>query len=113
MVCEIKPDFGLYLAVFLGLLLFGIGYNAFVSWAERKGYTEGYMSLIVAFGVAMTLFGVAILSIQAALVTLLGFIASGLPMTIGSIWRYIQAREQSKLAIKREIEARFKGIFND
>lgn len=84
MNCEIRLDYGTIAAVFFGLLLFGVGYNAFVAWLERRGYTEGYLSLIVSFGVAMTLVGVAILNIQAALITLGAFIASGTPMIIGS-----------------------------
>jgi hypothetical protein len=93
---------GAILAVFLGLLLFGIGYNAFVAWAERKGYTEGYLSLVVAFGVAVTLAGVAVLNIEAALIALLCFVASGTPMIAGSIWRYLQKREAEKHAMIAE-----------
>lgn len=101
---EIGADFGTILAVFLALVLFGIGYNSLVAWLERKGYTEGYLSLIVAFGVAVTLAGVAILSIQAALITLGAFIASGTPMIIGSIVRYLRKREEMKRSIIEEIE---------
>lgn len=113
MIGEIELDFGVILAVFLGMLLFGIGYNAFVAWLERRGYTEGYMSLIVAFGVAMTLMGTAILSIQAALLTLCGFIATGSPMIVGSIVRYIQVRDRVKRDIKSEINERLKRYAND
>ena len=101
---EIGADFGVILAVFLALVLFGIGYNALVAWLERKGYTEGYLSLIVAFGVTVTLAGVAILSIHAALLTLGAFVASGTPMIIGSIVRYLRKREEMKRSIVEEIE---------
>lgn len=101
---EIGADFGVISAVLMGLFLFGIGYNSLVAWLERKGYTEGYLSLIVAFGVAVTLAGVAILSIQAALITLGAFIASGTPMIIGSIVRYLRKREEMKRSIIEEIE---------
>jgi len=101
---DIGADFGVILAVFLTLVLFGIGYNALVAWLERKGYTEGYLSLIVAFGVFVTLCGIAILSIHAALITMGAFIASGTPMIIGSIIRYIKAREVAKRAILEEIK---------
>lgn len=104
MVCEIRLDFGAILAVFLGLVLFGIGYNAMVAWLERKGYTEGFLSLIVAFGVAMTLVGVAILSVQAALLALGAFVATGTPMIIGSISRYLKAREDMIKAIIAEVK---------
>lgn len=103
MSCEFRLDYGVISAVFLGLVLFGIGYNALVTWMERKGYTEGFLSLIVAFGVAMTLVGVSILSIQAALLSLGAFIATGTPMVIGSIVRYLRRREEMKQAIIEEI----------
>jgi membrane protein YdbS with pleckstrin-like domain len=101
---EIGADFGTILAVLMGLFLFGIGYNSLVAWMERKGYTEGFLSLIVAFGVTVTLVGVAILSIHAALITLGAFIASGTPMIIGSIVRYLRKREEMKRSIIEEIE---------
>lgn len=104
MTCEIRLDFGVVLAVFFGLMLFGIGYNALVAWMERKGYTEGYLSLIVAFGVFATLCGVAVLSIPAALLALGAFGASGTPMIIGSIARYLKKRDEAKKAMKAEIE---------
>ena len=103
MICEIRLDYGVISAVFLGLLLFGIGYNALVAWLERRGYTEGYLSLIVSFGVAMTLVGVAVLSIQAALLALGAFVATGAPMIVGSIIRYLRARDEMKRSILAEI----------
>jgi hypothetical protein len=103
-MCEIGHNFGSILAVFFGLVLFGVGYNAFVEWAERRGYTEGFVSLLVACGVFVTLGGIAIISWQAALLALIGFIASGTPMIVGSIWRYLRAREEAKRAILEEIE---------
>lgn len=104
MTCEIRPDYGVISAVFLGLLLFGIGYNALVAWMERRGYTEGYLSLIVAFGVAMTLIGVAVLSIQAALLSLGAFFATGTPMILGSIVRYLHKRDEAKRAMLDEVK---------
>jgi ACR3 family arsenite efflux pump ArsB len=95
-------DLGTYIAVFLGLMLFGISYNAFVTHIEHK--SEGYMSLIVAAGVLVTLIGVSILSIKAALLALGAFIATGTPMIIGSITRYIQKREAALKAIKEELK---------
>lgn len=103
MICEIRLDYGVILAVFFGLSLFGVGYNAFVSWLEKNGYSEGYMSLIVALGVFATLCGVAILSIQAALLALIAFVATGTPMIIGSIARYLRKREEAKRAMLSEI----------
>ncbi|MEJ5223526.1 MAG: hypothetical protein WHV44_03650 [Anaerolineales bacterium] len=65
--------------VFGLLLAFGTLYNALVAWAERQGYTEGYLSLVVALGVAVTLGGLAILSIDAALLALVCFAGKGSP----------------------------------
>jgi len=99
----IGNDLGTISAVFLGLVLFGIGYNALVAWMERRGYTEGYLAFVVALGVIITLAGVAVFSIHAALLALGAFIASGLPMIVGSIARYIRRRDETKQAIKEEI----------
>ena len=101
---EIWADYGVISAVLMGLLLFGIGYNALVEWLERRGYTEGYLSLIVAFGVFVTLCGVAILSIPAAFLTLAAFVASGTPMIAGSIIRYLHKREEMKRSMIEEIK---------
>lgn len=103
MNCEIRLNLGEVSAVFMALVLFGIAYNALVGWLERRGYTEGYLSLIVAFGVAATLGGAAILSIPAALLTLGAFVASGTPMIVGSIIRYLRARDEMKRSILAEI----------
>lgn len=91
-------------AVIMGLLLFGIGYNAFVSYAEKEGYTEGYMSIVVAGGVLATLGGIAIVSWQAALLCLAGFAASGVPMIIGSMIRFAVQNKNSKQAIIESVE---------
>jgi len=100
---NIGSNSGTILGVFLLLFAFGIGYNALVAWLERRGYTEGYLSLVVAFGVAVTLCGVSILSIHAALLTLGAFVASGTPMIVGSIVRYLRKREEMKRSIIEEI----------
>jgi hypothetical protein len=97
----IRVDLGLALAVFLALIIFGIGYNVMVAWLERKHYSEGFESLIVTTGVFATLIGVAILSIEGALLVLACFIASGLPMIIGSIIRYMTKRAAHIDAIKQ------------
>ena len=100
---EIKLDFGLFLAVFVGLLLFGLLYNQFVGWLERMGYAEGYMGLIVCSGVLVTLGGVALISVPAALIALFGFCCSGIPMIIGSIIRYARKRERVQQLISQSV----------
>ncbi len=99
-------DLGLFWAVFGALLLFGLLYNALVAWAERQGYTEGYMSLIVALGVAITLAGLAVLDWRAGLLALLCFSASGAPMIAGSIGRYLRRRAADRQAVLDEVSRR-------
>lgn len=98
-----RADLGLFPAVLLGLALFGTLYNQLVSHLEKKGYSEGFVSLLVAAGSGVTLLGMAVLDWQAALLALVCFMASGSPMILGSILRYVQAREQSKQRLIREI----------
>jgi hypothetical protein len=99
---EVWSNSGMIWGVFWMLLAFGTLYNALVAWAEREGYTEGYLSLVVAVGVAVTLGGFAILSIDAALLALVCFAASGTPMIIGSIWRYLRRRAEARKAMIEE-----------
>jgi hypothetical protein len=86
-------DFSLIAACYFSLILFGIGYNLLVSQLEKKGYLEGFVSLVVALGVGITLTVLAIISWQFALIALGGFIASGSPMIAGSILRYVRSRK--------------------
>lgn len=86
-------------AVLAVLFVCGLAYNSLVGYLERKHYTEGFLSLVVALGVLMTIVGVAVLSVEAALLTLMAFAASGAPMIGGSIARYIIKREKAKTAI--------------
>lgn len=85
--------------IWLGLASFGFVYNAFTEWAERRGYAEGYMSLIVAAGCGVTLLGVTLLDLvlpnwNAGLISLTAFAASGAPMILGSVVRYARSRRQ-------------------
>lgn len=93
----IQLDSSLALAVFCLLALIGLGYNALIAWAGRRGFLEGYLSLAVALGVLITLAGVAVVSWQAALLTLGAFVASGSPMVFGSVLRYIQLRHREQM----------------
>lgn len=95
-------DWPLMGAVVFGLFMFGIAYNALVGWiGERK---EGYTSLLVVGGVLITLLGAAIVSWQAALWIVLCFSASGIPMIIGDILRYIHKREKALAEQRQMIE---------
>jgi len=88
--------------VMMGLFLFGWGYNALVHWLDDL--QEGYTSILVVGGVCATLIGLAILDARAALLTAILFVASGLPMITGSIWRTIQMRKAAIDAARHEIE---------
>lgn len=80
------------------LFLFGVGYNEFVEWLEENGYDRGYTSLLVVFGTMVTV-GMAgfLIGWQNAIRLLMAFGASGLPMIIGSIERYVRERSEDEL----------------
>ncbi|MGD9101816.1 MAG: hypothetical protein PVF45_15140 [Anaerolineae bacterium] len=82
-------------AVLGGLFIFGVLYNTFVAELQRKGYDEGYTAILVVFGVAITLIGVAAMDANAAILSGLAFCASGPPMIIGSLWRYAKRRQEA------------------
>lgn len=94
---DIGANSGAISAVFGSLFIFGLIYNAFISWANRRGYIEGYTWLTVVIGTAVTLFGAAfIFGLQAALILFALFAASGLPMALGDIARHVRARRRAE-----------------
>lgn len=95
-------DTGTLAALYLALVLFGIGFNALTALAERKGYMHGYTSLFVVAGVAVTVGATAMISTAFALVTAGAFAASGTPMIVGSIWRHVQERERMLEQLRKE-----------
>jgi hypothetical protein len=95
-------DLGILASLYMALILFGFGYNSLIAWSERRGYTKGYMSLFVAFGVAVTLGATVVISWQFALITTGAFICSGLPMILGSIWRHVREREHEIQRLRAE-----------
>jgi len=82
--------------VWLVLFIYGIGYNSLVAWIEARRYSEGFVWLMVVLGVLATLGGLAVLNLNAALLALGCFAASGTPMAAGSIWRYWREREKGE-----------------
>jgi hypothetical protein len=97
---EINLDFSLVLAVFAMELLFGVFYNLLIAWWIREKFLEGYASVAVAGGVLVTVGMTAIFSWQFALLVLGAFCFSGLPVGLGSIWRYVQARQRDQQAMR-------------
>jgi hypothetical protein len=95
----VRVDFGWVTGDVCALILFGVLYNQAVGWAERRGYIEGFTSLAVALGVAVTLGGIALICWQAALLAAGAFLASGSPMIAGSLFRYIRARDHAKQSL--------------
>jgi hypothetical protein len=81
------------------LLLAGFAclYNRWVEHLERVGHDLGYMSLIVALGVAIVIvaFGL-VTNLWLALPLLACFVAAGAPMIYGSIARYVRARTEAE-----------------
>lgn len=74
--------------------LFGVSYNAAVAWLERRGYAEGYVSLLVVVGNGvLLLLALPLLGLRAVGVMFGLFAAGGSSMIIGSVYRYMQARE--------------------
>ena len=92
------------IAVYLALVLFGVLFNSIISYAERRTWLHGYVSLAVAGGVLITLAGVAIIDYRAALISLGAFIASGIPMMLGSVYRHVREREEELERLRRAIQ---------
>lgn len=90
-------DSGINGAIFWGLcgtlLAAGMLYNQAMAWLERTGRLEGFVSMFVAGGVLLTLLAAwPLIGLQNALLVLALFVPAGLPMMVGSMWRYIEAR---------------------
>ena len=93
----------------LALLVFGIGYNALIGWADRRGYLAGFTWAAVVLGVAVTGGGVVaafwateLAGWQFGWIALCAFASSGAPMAIGAIGRYVSARRDDQMAMRLE-----------
>jgi hypothetical protein len=96
------PSFWLVFGlVLVGLVLFGFAYNALTSHLERTGKARGFVSLLVAGGTAVTIGAAGLLiGFGPALIVLACFVASGLPMMIGSMKRYVEERAKDEQAAR-------------
>lgn len=79
-------------------MAFGVAYNRLTERLERRGYHRGFLSLIVAAGVAGTL---AIAGIKEPNWKryFTYFACSGIPMIVGSIERKVKRDNQDALDI--------------
>ena len=100
-----RTRFGRDFAGIRVVIAFGFVYNLIVAWIEKQGYDEGYTAILVVFGVLVTLVGVAVLDVQAALTALAAFAASGFWMVVGSITRYARARRLGQRDLLHDEEA--------
>jgi hypothetical protein len=85
-----------------GLVIFGFVYNQIYGWLEREGYSEGYLALVVAGGVLVTLLGVMAIEVRAGLLALGAFVCSGFWMVIGAWWRHVRRRAKGQRSHERE-----------
>lgn len=88
------------------LALFGILYNTWVAGLEHRGHDRGFMALIVSLGCAITSLGfAAVTNLWLGLILLICFAASGIPMIVGSIARYIHARDvEERARVQRSLD---------
>lgn len=81
-------------AVAAGLFALSVAYDAWVARLERGGHDRGFLGFIVALGCGYTLAGaIPLIGVRAVMWVLLCFVASGTPMIVGSVVRYVKARE--------------------
>lgn len=87
----------------LSLLIFSYGYNRLVSWAEKKGYLEGFTWLSVVVGVAITVLATGpVIGWMDCLWVMIAFCFSGFFMSIGAIGRYVTNRERHTEILRSE-----------
>jgi uncharacterized integral membrane protein len=96
--CGSALDWRLIGAIAAGLFFFGLSYNALMhALGERK---DGYTALFVVGGVLVTLTGLALIDWRCALLALTLFVASGLPMVIGDMYRSIKKKDAILAALR-------------
>lgn len=92
------PNYLMVAGTIGALFGFGLWYDRQVYRWDVQGYHDGYLSLIVALGVLVTIIGIALLDLvlpwNAGAIALVAFTASGLPMVAGSIRRHVAAERR-------------------
>lgn len=95
----------LLVGILLAELAFGALYNWFTSESERRGWIDGFTSLYVVVGVAVTVVLMApLIGWRDVGLLALAFAASGVSMVTGSVGRYIHHREQEQRSIHAAME---------
>jgi hypothetical protein len=75
-------------------------YNLLIAWLAREGYLDGFVSISVVVGVMYTVACVAPwLGSEAVVLLALAFSASGSPMLVGSIARYVRQRRSEHASL--------------
>jgi hypothetical protein len=88
-------DFPLLSLILLLELLFGIGFNQLVDWAHQHSLWHVSVSVVVGVAVTLTLPAVVLAHVQvyfwqASLIFGVCFVASGVPMIVGSTRRTVK-----------------------
>lgn len=80
---------------FTAAFAFGVGFNALVTWLNRRGHSEGYTALLVVTGTLATILACTPhLGWRTTAVLIAHFAASGSPMVLGDIQRYVESRQR-------------------
>ena len=88
-------DWGTVAGVLAGLFGASVLYALFLEWSERRfGFVTAYTWLTVVIGVALTLGGLAVASLEAALLALAAFVATGIPIVARSVVNDLRARQE-------------------
>ena len=94
-VINLTVNWQIFTIAALILMALSIALNELVTWLDDRH--EGYTSLLVVVGVGYTVIAAAfVIGIGNALVIAMLFVASGIPMVGGEIFREIRKRGQSK-----------------
>lgn len=94
--------------ILISLMLFGTLFAVLVN--RFFDQLQGYMSLMVAAGVLFTLAFAAFIFWPAAIIALICFTASGLPMIIGDVIRAINKRERLHQSLNEATDDQIKRI---
>jgi len=88
--------------VMFNLFVFGIAYNELIARLEKARHDRGYTAFLVVGGVLITLVGLWFLEgLTVFLIALALFVASGLPMVIGSMIRSSKMRTEDEEKAKQ------------